>query len=834
MTITTPVFRSRNRGIRRVRVADIRDNESNFREHPDDQAKALNEAETLLGFYGYPDVYIEPDGGVKLVDGELRKYHLLAKYGADHEIDVNETDFTPEEAKLALLTKDPLTAMAKTNKERLDGLMQQFDATKATLDPSILESLQGGLDKMLAELAQTPSAAGSGGNQSVKLADRFLVPPFSVLDARQGYWQDRKRWWLALGIQSEVGRGENLLQFSDTVRLPARRNMASPMNSGGCTDDVSQRINSTVRGGPRPGGGVDNRPARPSGQYGGGDAFISRRAAAQTYGSGGPGDMAAGFSARAINDHQWQRDTLGNVQAPEQGTGTSIFDPVLCEIAYKWFCPQAGAVLDPFAGGSVRGIVAGKLGLEYLGVDLRPEQIEANQIQAMHILAPPDAPAWTVENDVCRMPLTGETSAPGQSVRGHWHIPGGTKQAVLERLMPAWPEEEVVYASPAYGFAQIAVAAAAQACGKRATIVVAKRNEKHPRTQLAERLGATIIEVEHGRLNVVQARAREHCQQSGGRLVPFGCDFPEFVEALAGIIRESGDAPPEAWCCAGSGVLSRAIRQAWPESSVVAVQVGRDPEIGGARLIEAPEAFEDDAVNPPAFPSCSNYDAKVWQFFKDQAGPGAVYWNVGADGVGLLPDRFGTVEWRAGDSRTVIPTITREFDLIFSCPPYADLELYSDDPLDISNMPYEQFLEAYREIIRASCQRLRDNRFAVWVIGEVRGGEGGTCRGLVQDTVQAFRDAGMSLYNDAILVTSCGSLPLRVGRQFVISRKLGRTHQYVLVFCKGDPRLATEACGPVVMDEAALAKLAEEQGLAAPEPAGQTENGSPSTLEPSA
>jgi hypothetical protein len=39
------------------------------------------------------------------------------------------------------------------------------------------------------------------------LAERFIVPPFSVLDARQGYWQDRKRAWIALGIQSELGRG---------------------------------------------------------------------------------------------------------------------------------------------------------------------------------------------------------------------------------------------------------------------------------------------------------------------------------------------------------------------------------------------------------------------------------------------------------------------------------------------------------------------------------------------------------------------------------------------------------------------------------------------------
>ena len=41
-----------------------------------------------------------------------------------------------------------------------------------------------------------------------KLTDTFIVPPFSVLDARQGYWQERKRAWLSLGIQSEIGRGE--------------------------------------------------------------------------------------------------------------------------------------------------------------------------------------------------------------------------------------------------------------------------------------------------------------------------------------------------------------------------------------------------------------------------------------------------------------------------------------------------------------------------------------------------------------------------------------------------------------------------------------------------
>lgn len=76
---------------------------------------------------------------------------------------------------------------------------------------------------------------------------------------------------------------------------------------------------------------------------------------------------------------------------------TSIFDPVLCEVAYRWFCPPGGVVLDPFAGGSVRGIVAARLGLRYIGHELRAEQVEANRAQAAAICAgDAHAPRWII------------------------------------------------------------------------------------------------------------------------------------------------------------------------------------------------------------------------------------------------------------------------------------------------------------------------------------------------------------------------------------------------------------------------------------------------------
>ena len=70
---------------------------------------------------------------------------------------------------------------------------------------------------------------------------------------------------------------------------------------------------------------------------------------------------------------------IKNGTASKETSGVSIFDPVLMETMIAWFCPEGGHILDPFAGGSVRGLVSSYTGRSYTGVDLRPEQIEANE-----------------------------------------------------------------------------------------------------------------------------------------------------------------------------------------------------------------------------------------------------------------------------------------------------------------------------------------------------------------------------------------------------------------------------------------------------------------------
>lgn len=292
------------------------------------------------------------------------------------------------------------------------------------------------------------------------LQDRFVVPPFTVLDTKQGYWIERRNEWLRWGIRSELGRAENLLNFSAATQLQQR---------------------------------------------------------------GGTGAM---------------RDS------------TSIFDPVLCEIAYRWFSPPGGSILDPFAGGSVRGLVAHRLGRRYTGVDLSSEQVDAN------------------------------------------------------------------YAN--------------------------------------------------------------------------------------------------------------------------AAEVGVDP--------------------PP--------------------------------------------RWFCGDSRQVadIAGHFAPFDMLLTCPPYAYLERYSNDPADLSTLDYAPFLAEYRAILQAAAALLARDAFVVLVVSEVRAKGSGDYLGFVPDTIQAARDAGLVFHNEAILVNSAGSLPIRAARNFPPTRRLGRMHQNVLVFCKGSPRAAADACGPLVVD----------------------------------
>lgn len=390
-----------------------------------------------------------------------------------------------------------------------------------------------------------------------ELAKKFLVPPFSVLNAREGPWQRRKDAWKRLGIKSELGRGANVLGHSEQsgnidfykLKRELEAELGRPLTTQEAGDILKER---GAIGGMDSG---DGRGANLLGLSKTTDAFMKHKDKLATPGGGGGPNskwLKTGgkkkADGKAFNIGMNASKENGWSEEDEHGSGTSIFDPVLCELLYSWFSAPGHQVIDPFAGGSVRGLVAGCLGRRYWGCDLSAAQIAANRAQVGILPAGAPKPVWRV-----------------------------------------------------------------------------------------------------------------------------------------------GDA--------------------------------------AERIHDAPEA-----------------------------------------------------------------------DFAIMCPPYFDLEVYSEDPADLSQMEWPQFQMEYKRILAGVVGRLRNDRFAACVIGDVRD-SGGTLRCLCDYTTECFRAAGAELYNDMILVTSVGSLSIRCERQFAMTRKTGRTHQEVLVFVKGDPKRATDAASGMSYDQ---------------------------------
>ena len=207
-------------------------------------------------------------------------------------------------------------------------------------------------------------------------------------------------------------------------------------------------------------------------------------------------------------------------------------------------------------------------------------------------------------------------------------LTGGTKEAALLGFIRDLPEQELVYAGPRQGYAQIALAAACAVAGKKATLFLAESKALHTRTEKAISHGANIITAKPGYLSVVQSRARKYCEETGARMMPFGLACEEMVAAIAERAASIPFTPSEVWSVAGSGTLQRGLQRAWPSAKFYAVQIGKEPDAGIAEVIIAPEKYEQSAKEPPPFPSCSNYDAKAWRHVLAKSSGETLFWNV--------------------------------------------------------------------------------------------------------------------------------------------------------------------------------------------------------------
>lgn len=787
---------------------------------------AGNKTTEVAADIGLEDVLIIPTDGTKLVAVQRTDLDLDSKEGrmlayADNQVGAVDLDFDPSQIEVDVMAGLPLEEFF-TPEELGDFKLDAFE-----------------------ERGQ--------GEKVITLAARFGAPPFSVLDARQGYWQERKRAWIALGIQSELGRGQIIQASEDEVKVSEVHLVLTGANRkkiGAATEAILRgggkkikgKAPAVISGAPMPldraktsranatpGGGL--MPATSLGADGKTVRGDGRGRPVRQYVNGTLMTSDSGNDPEYYYKKQQVERALGReistaefqeryYQGPETyQSGTSIFDPVLCELMYSWFTKYGDAVLDPFAGGSVRGITAGYLGRRYTGIDLRGEQVEANRIQAA-LIGGREERRTTDPGALTPVQRLGQILVKRDDLFEYNGARGGKVRSCLAISQGA---EGLVTAGSRHSPQINIVAHVAAGLGIPARAHT-PTGELSQELQQAQELGLVITQHRAGYNNVIIARAREEALSLGYREIPFGMECQEAVEQTR---RQVSNLP---WgeftrlvVPVGSGMSLAGIlwglKDAGQEVPVLGVRVGADPEerlnkyappdwASMVKLEQAPGSYDE----PAALHSLGHimldpyYEAKTLPYLV----PGDLLWVVGVrssiEGPAGVP--FETPAWIVGNSVNSIPE--EPFDFIFSCPPYYDLEIYSDDPEDLSNMEsYEDFLQVYRDIITRAAARLEENRFACFVVGDLRD-KSGYYRGFISDTIEAFQAVGCKLYNEAILVTALGSLPIRVNNQFQSGRKLGKTHQNILVFVKGDWRKAVERLGPVYV--ARLEDEAESDG----------------------
>lgn len=170
------------------------------------------------------------------------------------------------------------------------------------------------------------------------------------------------------------------------------------------------------------------------------------------------------------------------------------------------------------------------------------------------------------------------------------------------------------------------------------------------------------------------------------------------------------------------------------------------------------------------------------------------------DEISRIQERYklkGSCIWLNEDSSKFAQNTG--YDLVFTCPPYYNLEKYTDIPEDLSNCEsYETFLNSYTQVIQKCYNMLEVDSFMVLVVSDVRDKKTTEYYGLVADTVKIAQSCGFKFYNEIILYNETGNLAIVSGDYLDNARKVGRQHQNILVFFKGNPKNIGKKFGKVV------------------------------------
>jgi ParB-like chromosome segregation protein Spo0J len=195
---------------------------NNSRTHSDEQVAQI--AASIKEFGWTNPILVDGSNGIIAGHGRLM---AARKLGYKEVPTIELADLTETQKKAYIIADNRLALNAGWDNEMLtielnDLLADGFALELLGFDPNEIDLLISGEEE---ELVIEPINKGN-------LSARFLIPPFSVLNAREGWWQDRKRAWIALGIKSEEGRGGGSMKGTPQHSASITKNKDGTLNYG--------------------------------------------------------------------------------------------------------------------------------------------------------------------------------------------------------------------------------------------------------------------------------------------------------------------------------------------------------------------------------------------------------------------------------------------------------------------------------------------------------------------------------------------------------------------------------------------------------------------------
>jgi hypothetical protein len=157
------------------------------------------------GFVDPIDVWVEPSGELSSLGGTQRIRMLTALENEGYSIPPIPINRIQAETKTEA-KKIILSLASQYGRFNNEGVLE-FVSDMGFSDLSEVADAFRLAEVSFDDIAEEFGKDGTDKLEKGSLADKFGAPPFSVLNAREGWWQERKRQWIDRGIESELGRG---------------------------------------------------------------------------------------------------------------------------------------------------------------------------------------------------------------------------------------------------------------------------------------------------------------------------------------------------------------------------------------------------------------------------------------------------------------------------------------------------------------------------------------------------------------------------------------------------------------------------------------------------